>query len=424
MRLHPSPQAATPPPTGRDSATRVAGKGYRALLLLFISTVLLFGAIGSRLAYLQLIQHEHHRQLAENNRIRLIPHPPERGLILDRNGTVMAGTKLSHGVFVWPLAQPLQDWQPTIDRLASYLDMTAGEIAARLDRAGYNSPLPVRIMHNAPPEIVTRLKENITDLPGTIVQPEAVRHYPHGSLAAHLLGYTGEITQEALETAPTDLEYRLGDVVGQLGVERSYEPLLRGQWGGQQVEVDASGRVLEILGEQPALTGQPIQLGLDLQLQQVAETALANRKGAVVAIDPRNGEVLAMASYPTFDPNIFSSTVSSTQWEELQAQQFPFLNRAMRAYPPASTFKIVTTTAALESGAFSPKKLCKLPPILRWGAGAFGIGIEPVSGYWAFKRRSPTAATPFFIKQPCGWGRSPCNIGQSNMGLAPPPAFP
>ncbi len=324
---------------------RSLGKGSQAAMLALLASGLLWGGLGSRLVTLQLIRSTYNRQLADNNRVRIIPQPPERGRILDRQGRLLAGSQLSHGVFLWPLAQPQADWQPVIRQLAQATGLNAADITTRIEQVGYNSPFPVRIVRNATPEVITRLEETI--LPGVIVQPEAVRYYPNGEAAAHVLGYTGEIPPEGLTE-----EYRLGDIIGRVGVEEAYEDRLRGQWGGQQVEVDVRGEVIRVLGEQPARIGQTLTLTLDLNLQQVAEAALGQRLGAVVAIDPRDGAVRAMASYPRFDPNIFSSAISQAQWDELQALEFPFLNRGIRPFPPASTFKIVTTAAGIESGAF------------------------------------------------------------------------
>ena len=401
----------------RGGTDRATGQGFRPLLLVLLSTGLLFGTIGTRLAYLQIVQHEENRQLAEKNRIRLIPHPPERGLIRDRNGVLMAGTQLAHSVFLWPLAQPYQDWQSTIQQLAAHLQIPASDIRARLDRAGYQSSFPVRILRNATPEVVTRLQEHIHELPGTMVQPEAVRYYPHGSLAAHLLGYTGEITAEELEAVPPKSDYRLGDAIGQLGVERSYEDRLRGTWGGQQVEVDAAGRVLKILGEKPSLTGQTLNLSLDLQLQQVAEEGLAERKGAVVALDPRNGAVRVMASYPNFDPNMFSSSVSPELWQELQTQQFPFLNRAMRAYPPASTFKIVTATAALESGAFTPDATLQTAPFIAVGGWRFWDWNRAGFGVLGFRQAIAYSSDTFFYQTALRMGADPLQYWAREYGF-------
>jgi penicillin-binding protein 2 len=349
---------------------------------MLIVTLLLAGGIGSRLAYLQLVEGQHNRQLADNNRIRLIPRQPERGRILDRKGRTLAGSRLSYAVFLWPIANREANWPTIVQRLSKILNIPAKEIQNRLEQAGYTSPELVRIARGISPSQVTALAEFSHELKGVQVEAEAVRNYPYGDLAAHVLGYTGEMSDEDLKRRKNE-GYRLGDVVGQMGVESAFEPQLRGEWGGQQVEVDGAGRVIRVLGEKPAKAGHDVTLTLDLDLQRAAETALGNRKGAVVAIDPRNGAVLAMVSRPAFDPNLFSTYITDAQWKQLQSMDFPFVNRALQGYPPASTFKIVTTTAAIESGSLSPDTVLPTYPYLEVGGIQFWdwnhAGFGPLS---------------------------------------------
>lgn len=426
----PKPQPSLPSSSGlipplRSAQVRTSGQSYRSIVLIVILTLTLFGLLGSRLAYLQLVRSGYFQQLADTNRIRLIPSPPERGRILDRNGVLLAGNQLSHAIYIWPLAQPKQAWLELIPQLAQILDLPATEIQQRLEQAGYRSPFPVRIMRNISPAMVIQLEELNTQMPGVIVEAETVRYYPNGDLAAHVLGYTGEITTEQLQARRGE-NYRLGDTIGQMGVEDIFEPLLRGQWGGRQVEVDAAGEVIRVLGEQQPLPGQTVTLTLDLKLQQVAEQALGQRKGAVVAMDPRTGGILAMASYPTFDPNIFSSHISQEQWNAIQQQQFPFLNRAIRSYAPASTFKIITTAAALESGTFPPGTVLATAPYINvggrkfwdWNRAGFGpLGFEQAMAYssdtFFYQIALKTSATPIQV-----WSRR-FGLGQlTGIGLA------
>ncbi|WP_008313006.1 penicillin-binding protein 2 [Leptolyngbya sp. PCC 6406] len=336
----------------RDS-NRTVGRSLQSIVFMVVVSVLLLGGMGSRLVQLQLVEGDRNRQLAENNRIRLVPKRPARGAILDRNGKVLAGSRLSHSVSIWPIALPQSEWPQVVSRLAEILNVPPESIQMRLEQAGYESIESITVARGISPAQATALAEYSSELPGVRLEGEAVRNYPHGDLAAHVLGYTGEITEEEL-TARAEENYRLGDVVGQLGSEAAFEPQLRGQWGGQQVEVDSAGRVLRILGNKPAVSGEDIHLTIDLEIQRAAEAALGNTRGAIVAIDPRNGAVLAMVSRPAFDPNIFTGNISDAQWAELQSAEFPFVNRALQGFAPASTFKIVTTTAGIESGKFSP----------------------------------------------------------------------
>jgi penicillin-binding protein 2 len=357
-----------------------------------VSLVLLAG-IGSRLAYLQLVEGSRNRQLAENNRIRLIPRQPERGKILDRKGKMLAGSRLSHSVFLWPLARKKAEWETTLQRLSQILNVPEAKIKNRLEQAGYTSPFLVRIARGVSPAQVTALAEYGGEMEGVQVDAEAVRYYPNGDLAAHVIGYTGEMDDRELEKRKGE-GYRLGDVIGQMGVEATYEKLLRGEWGGQQVEVDGTGQVVRVLGKKPTQTGKDVQLTLDLELQKAAEKALGDRKGAIVAIDPNNGAVLAMVSRPTFDPNLFSTRITDAQWQQLQSKDHPFVNRAVQGFPPASTFKIVTTTAGLETGKFSPDTVLGTYPSITVGGIEFGdwnrAGFGPLGFVGALQWSSDT----------------------------------
>lgn len=339
--------------TNKKTARNI-GRSYQSLALMLGITLLMFGGIGSRLAYLQLIAGTQNRQQAEDNRIRLIPKQPERGSIFDRKGRILASSRLSHSVYVWPIAPKKPEWAVTRKRLAEILNMPEAEIQKRMDKAGYNSPTLIRIARDLSPAQITRLAESKNQLADIEMFIEGMRNYPNGQLAAHILGYTGEMNDEQLANKRQE-GYRLGDVIGQMGVEAAYEKELRGEWGGQQVEVDGAGRILRYLGAKKAKSGQDIHLTIDLELQKAAEKTLGDRQGAIVALDPRTGGVLAMVSRPTFDPNIFSKRFTPAVWRSLQKKDHPFVNRALRGFPPASTFKIITTTAGLESGKFSPK---------------------------------------------------------------------
>ena len=355
---------------GRATTARTVGQRYQSLVVMLSITLLMLGGIGSRLAYLQLIEGTHNRQLAENNRIRLIPKQPERGNIFDRKGRVLASSRLSHAVYVWPRAPKKPGWSATRKRLSQILNMPEVELQKRLEKAGYNSPTLVRVARNLSPAQITALAEYSNQLEDVEVYIESVREYPNAVLAAHVLGYTGEMNDEELAKKRGE-GYRLGDVIGQMGVEAAFEKQLRGEWGGQQVEVDGGGRIVRILGEKQAKPGHDVHLTLDLNLQKAAENALGDRQGAIVALDPRNGAVLAMVSRPVFDPNIFSTRITPDKWRNLQSKDHPFVNRALRGFPPASTFKIITTTAGIESGKFSPNTVLQTYGCMNIGGTSF-----------------------------------------------------
>jgi len=376
---------------------RTVGRSFQAVFLLALVSVLLVGTFGVRLFQLQVVNGDRNRQLADTNRIRLVPKRPARGTIFDRNGKILAGSRLSHTVSIWPIALPRDQWPTVINRLSEVLNMPPDEIQSRLEQAGYASIESITIARGISPAQATALAEYTNELPGVRLEAEAVRNYPNGDLAAHVIGYTGELTDQQLE-ARRAKGYRLGDVVGQMGAEAAFESTLHGAWGGQQVEVDSSGRIISILGDKPAITGQDIQLTIDLELQRAAEAALGTREGAIVAIDPRNGAVLAMASWPTYDPNIFTTRITEAQWQQLQGADHPFLNRSLQAFPPASTFKIVTTAAAIESGQYSPSTVLPTYPYIQVGGIQFGDWNRAGFGPLGFAGAMAMSSDTFFYQ--------------------------
>jgi penicillin-binding protein 2 len=339
-----------------QDTTRTMGRGAQAGVLFAISLFILVFVLGSRLVFLQIVEGDRNRQLAENNRVRLVAKAPERGRIFDRNGNIIASSRLAHVIYLWPVAQTKEKWLATIAKLSEITGIQAKDIQQKLEKKGYNSPDLVRVSGAISPKLVTRIVERSYELPGVQVEPQAVRYYPNGDIAAHILGYTGEIAEWELEQLKPK-GYRLGDVIGKSGVESAFESKLRGTWGGQQVEVDAWGKVIRVLGQKPPKAGNSVHLTIDLELQKTAEAALGNMQGAIVAINPNNGEVLAMASRPNFDPNVFSTKITDATWKRLQSEDHPFVNRALQGYPPASTYKIITTAAGLETKKFAPGDL-------------------------------------------------------------------
>lgn len=323
---------------------------FRAIVLV----LLVSGLIGinlQRLVQLQLVQGVQLRERAENNRVRLIPIAAKRGSLQDRKGRILASSRLIRSVYLWPQEQPAERWPDTATKLSSLLKVSREEILQKLEQAGYDSRLSVKIVGDIDRSTFVAMAEQAGNLRGVEVRTEATRNYPNGTLAAHILGYTGEATREELEANP---EYPMGAIVGKMGIERRANPTLQGVWGNRLIEANARGEEIQELGIEEPTSGKPMQLTLDLDLQKTVEKALGNRRGAAVVLDVKTGAVLAMASGPTFNPNIFSGKVTSKEWQRLQGPQKPFLNRALQGYPPGSTFKAVTSVAALQSGTYSP----------------------------------------------------------------------
>ncbi|MBC6431282.1 penicillin-binding protein 2 [Nostoc sp. HG1] len=380
-------------PLGGQKNTRTVGQSFQPIFLI-IFTLLMVTGISVRLAYLQITEGANHRKRAESNRIRMIPKQPERGNIFDRNGKLLASTRYPRSVYLWPMAHTKPGWSVVGARLSQILDVPEEEMEKKLEEAGANSSSLIRIARDLNEAQITALKEYQSELKDVEISTEAVRYYPHGKELAHVLGYTRELTAEQLKEKKQE-GYRLGDVIGQMGVEKAYEKSLRGEWGGQQVEVDGAGRPLRVLGVKQAKTGNDLHLTVDLNMQKTAEKALGDRDGAIVALDPKNGAVLAMVSHPTFDPNIFSKQkLTQKDWETVQGADHPLVNRALSAFPPASTFKIVTTTAGLESGKFSPSTVLQTYGSLNFGGTRFGewnhAGFGPLGFVGALQWSSDT----------------------------------
>ncbi len=339
---------------------RVARLAALILVLLLV--------LEARLWSLQAIQGPHYLQLSEQNRLRDIVIPAPRGVIYDRRGQPLVTNRPAFTVSVLPME--VRDPQRLADALAPVLGMDRGEILARLAAGRKRRFEPVALRRDATKAVVMTVEENRLDLPGVIVQAEPARDYLLGGLAAHALGYVAEVTEDELKTRPA---LRMGDLIGKAGIERTYDAILRGKNGRLRIEVDAYGRPGRVLAREPAQPGQSLVLNLDATLQAIAEEALGNRTGAVVAIDPRNGEVLVLASHPAFDPNQFSGGISPANWRRLTGDRgLPLINRATEgAYEPGSVFKIFTGIAALSEGVASRTSVIYCPGYIRLGAWVF-----------------------------------------------------
>jgi penicillin-binding protein 2 len=307
----------------------------------------LFVVLALRLWQIQVVQGEYFLRLSEENRLRISSVAAPRGLIKDRRGRPLTINRPAFTVSLLPteIRHPTQ----VITRVAAKLAMSPAEVTAKLEAAKDRPFEPVRLRRNVPKEVIAAIEEDRMDLPGVLVQVEPVRQYPYGTVAAHVLGYLGEINDRELQDRRSE-GYEGGDLIGKDGVERVYDRFLRGQSGQIQAEVDAQGRPLRVLATLPPTPGNSLVLGIDLDVQEAAEDALGERVGAVVAMDPRDGTIIALASHPSFDPNLFATGIGSEAWTRLLRTPLqPLLDRAIQgAYPTGSVFKIVTATAALE----------------------------------------------------------------------------
>ena len=316
-----------------------------------VAIMLLICVLIARLYYLQVIQHDYHSTLSENNRVHVQPIPPTRGLIFDRNGVIVADNRPSFSLSM--TRERAGNWQEVLDTIVEVLELTPDDRALfeKRMRQGRRPFEPVPILFELNEEQIARVAVNQFRLPGVEVVAQLVRHYPQGAHFAHSVGYVGRINEKELKTLDP-VNYSGTHHIGKTGIERFYEDALHGQVGYEEVETNARGRVLRVLKRTDPKPGKDIVLSLDIKLQEAAEAALGGRRGAVVALDPRTGEVLAMVSQPSFDPNLFVTGISFKAYAELRDSiDRPLFNRVLRGlYPPGSTIKPAVAIAGLDSG--------------------------------------------------------------------------
>ncbi|MFL0769313.1 MAG: penicillin-binding protein 2 [Prochlorococcus sp.] len=381
--------------------------GLRQQPLLLLALVLLFSAaMTARLAWLQLIQGARYRELADENRIRLVPRSPIRGRLLDRKGRVLASSKLTYSLYLEPRLVADASWPQLRDRLARLLNLKPEQLDQRrelgVDRDGYR----ITLAHGLTSEQVLRFREQVGELKGAQVDVDILRFYPNGSLAAHALGYTQPITEGEYQTL-AEQGYKIRDRIGRIGVEAAYESHLRGKWGGQMLEVNAMGEVQRNLGDRPSVAGMDLTLTLDLEMQRAAEQALSDKPGgAIVAMDPRTGAIRAMASRPSFDPNFFSQLVTTQkEYDQLfSSSRKPLLSRAMNAYDPGSTWKPVTAMAGMESGKFAPATKLHTRACITYGGHCFPDHNGAGFGHIGYEDALRFSSNTFFYQVGVGAG--------------------
>ncbi|MEY4592663.1 MAG: hypothetical protein RIR18_1558 [Pseudomonadota bacterium] len=341
-----------------------------ALLVLFCFLILT-----GRFLYLQVIQHGYYTTRAEENRISLVPIIPNRGVITDRNGVILARNYSAFTLEITP--SQIEDLEETINQLAEIIDIQAKDrkrFKRIIQDAKNFESIPIRARLTE--EEVARFAANRYRFPGVEVQARLFRQYPHSSLASHALGYIGRINDKDvtwLADQAKTLAYKGTDYIGKTGLEQSYEFELHGQTGYEEVEIDAGGRAIRSLNRRPPISGNNLTLTIDATLQAITEKAFGERRGALVAIEPSTGGVLALVSMPTYDPNMFVDGISVDNWKDLNdSGDKPMLNRALNgAYPPGSTFKPFMALAALELGKRTPAQTINDPGYYNFGNHQF-----------------------------------------------------
>ena len=322
--------------------------------------VLIIAVLIGRAGYLQVYEGEFYARLAEGNRIRVIPSEAARGTFYDRNGELLVTNRPGFAVSLLPLTESISP--EVIARVSKLINGPVAEIQQKID--AHVGGDPIRIKTDVLPDIVTIIEEQKDNYPGVVIEVLPIRDYIYGEYAAHVFGYVSEINEEELERRK-DEGYKSGYIIGKFGLERVYDKEVRGINGGDQVEVDVSGRPVQLLGRQSPVPGNDLVLTIDKHLQEAAEQAVdaqlsivhANAAAAVV-MNPQTGEVLAMVSRPAFNPNLFAGGISTLNWNVLNNNPYhPMDNKAITGeYPPGSTFKIVTGTAALAEHKVTPQE--------------------------------------------------------------------
>ncbi|CAG0987166.1 penicillin-binding protein 2 [Burkholderiales bacterium] len=332
----------------------------RRLAIAAVLVLVAFLALLARFVFLQVVKHEEFRTLAESNRISILPVVPNRGIIADRNGVVLANNYSAYTIEITP--SKVKSIEATLDDLSAVIEVTARDrkrFKKLLEESKNFESLPIRT--RLTDEEVARFAANRFRFPGVEIKARLFRQYPFGEIASHVLGYIGRINDKDLERIARieqQTNYKGTDYIGKVGIELSYEHELHGSTGVEEVEIDAGGRAVRTLSRTAPTSGNNLRLSLDIKLQQFAEELFADRRGALVAIEPATGDLLAFVSKPGYDPNLFVEGIDTQNWETLNTSpDKPLLNRPMRgAYPPGSTFKPFMALFALEHKKRTPEQ--------------------------------------------------------------------
>ncbi len=361
--------------THREELREIQGR----LTILKIGIVFVIGVLSLRIWHLQVQEGSYYRDLSDSNRTRSVLLQPVRGLIYDRHGVVLANNVPSFGLYV--TLEDVHDRRYVLRRLSELIGLDEATAHTKLLVRG-SKLIPRKVRDGLTLREAAMIESHRLELPGVRVLAESQRNYPAGTLAAHLLGYLGEVTAEQLEQPEFD-GVPQGSMVGQYGVEKTFDRFIRGAVGEKTIETDAMGHEKQTVRVEKPNAGDDLYLTIDVRLQKLAEDLLGAEAGAIVALDPRNGEILAMASRPVFDPNVLSRELTSGQWAQIaQDEGHPLTNRAIQGqYPPGSTFKIVMAAAALETRTVTPSTTVHCTGGYRygrrtyrdWKAGGHGV---------------------------------------------------
>jgi len=337
--------------------------------LAYFLIIAVFAVICARLVQLQLFEGDRFRKLSEINRLKILSSPAPRGIIYDRNGVALVKNVPLYSVYI----MLDQERKPNVPELASLLGVDSGEIESKLNRKENSPFVPVKLKQGVSFQEVARIEARRSDFPELFIQTEVGREYPFGKVGAHVIGYLGKMNQNQANM-PEYSNLPPETMIGQWGIEALYDHHLRGIAGGRVIEVDALGREQRFVQDKPAVRGKDLTLSIDIGMQKAVEDAFGPKAGALVAFKPDTGEVLALESMPSFDPNKFIHGIKSEDWKDLMSdKRKPMLNRALQGqFPPGSTFKVVMVVAALEEGVVTPDTIINCSGGITSGKHTFG----------------------------------------------------
>ena len=372
-----------------------------------------------RLFFLQVINNQIFKKMSDQNRIRLIATEPIRGRILDKNGEVLARSKLNYSLIIKPQFINETLWQRYKYSIANLLNLQTDKLDLKYKNGVKNEQYSINLVNNLSVDQIIRFKENEDKFLGIEILRKVKRDYPHKTLAAHAIGYTSAITNSEFKIL-SKKGYRINDLIGRTGVEAVYENYLRGDWGGEMIEVNANGVVQKSIGIKPSKKGKDITLTIDLSLQKIAEEVLKDKKGgAVIVMDPRDGAIRAIASKPTFDLNFFTKDFKpEKEYNNLFfSDSKPLFNRALNAYDPGSVWKIVTALAGMESGKFPLDTQLQTAPCIVYGSQCFREHNDEGFGSIGYEDALRVSSNTFFYQIGYGVGVDEINRISKILGF-------
>ena len=392
----------------------------RQPLVFYLITSFTFLLILIRLIFLQLLNHDTYKRMSDENRIRLIATQPIRGRIFDKNGLILADSRLSYSLIVKPQYVNKSTWQEYKLKISKLLNISSDSLQKKYLNGLNNNKFSITLLNDLKVDQVIKFKENEHTLNGLEIATKLIRNYPYKTVASHVIGYTQPITDLEFNSL-SKKGYKLNDLIGRTGIEFVYEDHIRGEWGGEMIEVNSSGTFTKSLGIKPSKEGKDIKLTIDLNLQLVAEEVLKDKKGgAIIVMDPRDGAIRAMASKPTFDLNFFSKDFKpQKEYDALfNSPAKPLFNRALNAYDPGSVWKIVTALAGLESGKFPAKTFLETKSCITYGSQCFREHNDLGFGKIGYEDALRVSSNTFFYQIGYGVGVDQIYNVSKKLGFA------